>query len=245
MSYEVSENRYKPLLENVQEYFTKANQSIWDKRNKIKIIPFLNEEIAVKSFKIPHSINKIAYTLFRPSKARRSYENSIRIRAFVPKPIGYREFKKWGLLHESYFLSEKYAYDFTIREVLTDTSFRDKQNIFIQFVAFTHALHQENVHHLDYSPGNILIKKCATGTYEFKVVDVNRMQFQSLSKQARIESFSKLWASDEDLTQIVQAYAKLSDIEVSEAVNIALLASQRHKKRKNFKKRLKGKKVVD
>lgn len=245
MKYEVSEDKYKTLLENIQEYFIQTNHSIWDKRNKIKIVSFRNKEIAVKSFKIPHIINKIAYTLWRPSKAQRSYENSLRIREFVPKPIGYSEFKKWGLLNESYFLSENYIYDFTIREVLTDTSFLDKENIFIQFAAFTYALHQKNIHHLDYSPGNILIKKLSDDTYEFKVIDVNRMQFKSLSKEDRVKGFSKLWAKDEDLVQIVQAYAKISDLEENKAVNLALKASHRHKNKKNFKKRLKGKKVVN
>ena len=190
-------------------------------------------------------MNKIAYTFFRDSKAKRSYDNSMKILEFVPKPIGYAEYKKFGLLHDSYFLCEKYAYDFTIREPLIRDDFEDRENIFKQFSVFTHALHLKGVVHLDYSPGNILIKKMDDDTYEFKIIDVNRMQFKNLTDIECLENFSKLWAQDKDLSIIIDSYAKLIKMHADEAFNSAVKASQKHKDKKNLKKRLKGKKVVD
>ena len=168
----------------------------------------------------------------------------MKILEFVPKPIGYAEYKKLGLLYDSYFLCEKYAYDFTIREPLIQDDFEDRENIFKQFAVFTHALHMQGVKHLDYSPGNILIKRL-DDIYEFKIIDVNRMQFKTLTAIEQLENFSKLWAQDNDLSLIVDAYAKLIEMDAKEAFNIALQASQKHKDKKNLKKRLKGKKVVD
>lgn len=43
-------------------------------RNVIKIFDVEGVAINIKSFKIPNSINKVAYRYFRKSKARRSYE---------------------------------------------------------------------------------------------------------------------------------------------------------------------------
>jgi len=238
MKYKVSDKQYEVLVKGIRRYFSEATNSIWDKRNKIKIISFSSEEITIKSFKIPHFINKIAYTFLRDSKAQRSYENSLRIKAFVPKSIGYAEFKKFGLIHDSYFLCEKYAYDFTIRELLTQKDFKDKENIFDQFAAFTYALHQEGVEHLDYSPGNILIKKMSEGHYEFKIIDVNRMRFKRLTQEECLGNFSKLWAKAEDLEIIIKAYAKHAKIDTKKALQIAAEASQKHKDKKNFKKKM-------
>ena len=244
MKYEVSDACYSPLIKNIRNYFLESKNSIWERRNKIKIISFGNEDLTVKSFKVPHFLNRIVYTFFRDSKAKRSYDNSMKIVEFVPKPVGYAEYDKLGLLHDSYFVCEKYAYDFTIREVLLQEDFESREDIFTQFAAFTHALHLRGVEHLDYSPGNILIKR-VNSSYEFKIIDVNRMQFKTLSDRERLENFSKLWAKDEDLFLIIDSYAKLIKMDRDEAFAIALRASQKHKDKKNFKKRLKGKKVVD
>ena len=245
MKYKVRDALYNDLIKNIRAYFSEAKNNIWDKRNKIKIISFDKEDITIKSFKIPHFINKIAYTFFRDSKAKRSYDNSMKILEFVPKPIGYTEYKKLGLLYDSYFLCEKYAYDFTIREPLIQHDFEDRENIFKQFAVFTHALHMQGVKHLDYSPGNILIKKMSDDTYEFKIIDVNRMAFKVLTHEEQMQNFSKLWARDEDLICMVGAYVKCIDMDERKAISIALSASQKHKDKKNLKKRLKGRKVVD
>ena len=83
------------------------------------------------------------YTFFKPSKAKKSYENSVKICDFVPKPIGYIEFERFGLIGESYFISENFSYDFTIREVLKDTNFKDRENIFKTFAKFSFELHKK------------------------------------------------------------------------------------------------------
>ena len=244
MKLKVLDERYRSLLETIREHFHEAKQSIWDKRNKIKIVHFGDKEITVKLFKTPHMINKLAYTFIRPSKAARSYENSLRIKAFVPLPIGYVEYKKFGLIHDSYFVSEHYNYDFTIREPLSQKEFPDKEAILEQFAHFTYRLHEAGVEHLDYSPGNILIKQISKDQYECKVIDVNRMKFRDLTMQERLENFAKLWADDEDLSIIIGAYTQMCGWERAKAIEIACKASQQHKEKTNFKKKLKGKKVV-
>jgi len=246
MNYEAPNERQKDLIVNIRDYFNQQeSKTIFNQRNTIKIVPFESKKYVVKSFKIPHLINQIAYGLFRDGKAKKSYFNSIKIIDFVPAPIGYIEFKKASLLKDSYFLSEPFEYDFTIREPLTTADYNNKELIYKSLAKFTHRLHQKGVLHLDYSPGNILIKEHKFG-YEFKVIDVNRMEFKKeLTKEERLENFAKLWASDEDLTMIIKEYAKLAKLDENEALIIAIKASQKHKNRINLKKRLKGKKVVD
>ncbi|MDQ1244910.1 MAG: hypothetical protein QG565_1250 [Campylobacterota bacterium] len=238
------EKKYIDLLKNIQNYFNTSQDSIHKARNEIKIIDFEGKEFVVKSFKIPNILNKLVYTVFRDSKAKKSYENSIKIIDFVPKPIGYIEFKKFGLIDESYFVSENFKYDFTIREPLRDDNFENKKEIFKAFARFTYDIHKNGILHLDYSPGNILIKK-ENGSYIFKIVDINRMEFKPLNLDDRLKNFSKLWAKDEDLEIIVKEYARLIESDEEGCLRIALKESQAHKNRKNAKKRLRGEAVVD
>jgi serine/threonine protein kinase len=236
--------KHLPLLNNIQSHFKNSSNSIHKARNEIKVINYEDHEYVIKSFKVPHLLNKIVYTFFRDSKAKKSYENSVKIIDFVPKPISYIEFKKFGLIHDNYFVSENFNYDFTIREPLLDVNFEEKEEIFKQFALFTYQLHEQGIYHLDYSPGNILIKK-EKDTYTFKIVDINRMQFKPLTIEERLKNFAKLWAKDEDLKLIIKAYVQLIQKDENDCIEKALYYSQKHKDKKNFKKRLKGEKVVD
>lgn len=244
MKYSVIDNKYLGLIEKIRDYFLNATQVMYEGRNSLKIIEYDDIELVVKSFKIPHIINKIAYTFFRDSKAKKSYKNSIRVSRFTPAPIGYVEYFRFGFLFDSYYVCKSYDYDFTIREPLVNKEFKDKEELFKAFARFTYELHNHDIEHLDYSPGNILIKK-HHDMYEFKIIDVNRMHFKYLTSNERLKNFSKLWARDEDLKIIIKYYAKLINMDEKEAISIALKASQKHKDKKNLKKRLKGKKVVD
>lgn len=239
MRYSWVDERYSTLVKKSREYFENAKYSLWNERNKIKVVVLGQEEITLKSFKVPHFINRIVYRFFRASKAKKSYENSLKIVDFVPKPIGYVEYFRFGILGESYFLCEKFAYDFTVREPLLDDAFPDRERLFQAFAIFSFTLHEKGILHLDYSPGNILVKQ-REGQFLFKIVDVNRMRFQKLDVEQRLRNFSKLWAEDRDLESIIRVYAKLIDEDEERCLKVALYYSHIHKKSKERKKKLLG-----
>ncbi|RXJ94285.1 hypothetical protein CRU94_08915 [Arcobacter sp. AHV-9/2010] len=234
----------KNFVKNIKIFFQKNNNTIHKARNEIKVINYENRDFVVKSFKVPHIINKFVYTFFKSSKAKKSYDYALKIEKFTPKPIGYIEFYENFLINDSYFVSEKFDYDFTIREPLLDINFPNKNEIFKAFAKFTFDLHENGIYHLDYSPGNILIKK-ENGNFIFKIVDINRMKFFDLELSDRLKNFSKLWAKDEDLEVIIKEYARFLQKNEKELVSKALDFSHKHKAKINFKKRLKGKKIVD
>jgi serine/threonine protein kinase len=244
MKFKTKSKYFNEFIKNIRQYFSLSKDSIHKARNEIKVVDFENTDLVVKSFKVPNFINKIVYTFFKDSKAKKSYDNSIKIIDFVPKPIGYIEFDSFGLIADSYFISESFNFDFTIREPLLDAEYDDKENIFKEFAKFTYKLHENNILHLDYSPGNILIKKDSDG-YTLKIVDINRMKFKELTIDERLENFNKLWAKDEDMKSIISEYSKLMGKDSEYCINKAIYYSQKNKDFKNFKKRLKGKKVVD
>ena len=234
---------YKSFLLHIKDYFSKSETTIHKARNELKIIECNGIDTVVKCFKVPNIINKIAYSFFRDSKAKKSYDYSLKIGDFTPKPIGYIEFYESALLTNSYFVSEKFDYDFTIREPLLDDDFENKDEILKAFARFSYSLHEYGIFHKDYSPGNILIKK-VNDDYEFKIVDINRMQFGTLDMEQRALNFSKLWARDDELTIMAKEYLTLYDTNESFIERVCFY-SNKNKRIKNFKKRLKGQKVTD
>ena len=80
--------------------------------------------------------------------------------------------------------------------------------------------------------------------YTFKRVDINRMNFFDLDEDNRAKNFSKLWADDAILTTIALEYKK--NFNCSENfIEQVLEYSNKHKRVKTLKKKLKGKDVND
>ncbi|PHM17696.1 MAG: hypothetical protein CJD30_05590 [Sulfuricurvum sp. PD_MW2] len=230
----------KESFENIQSIFSQDNHSIHKARNELKIIELAGVKTVVKSFKVPHLINRIVYTFFRHSKAYKSYHNALRLQELgisTPQPIALIEFFSTGLLADSYFISEWFNYDFTIRTPLLEP-LEDREAIFTAFAAYTYDLHQKGVWHLDYSPGNILIKRTGQG-YQFSIVDINRMTFRTITPLEGCENFNKLWAFDDELEIMAREYARLSGLDEAKTIAEMKRHNDANKRVKNFKKRLK------
>lgn len=234
----VEEEKFTPFLTDIEKYFTQSSDSIHKARNELKIIPYHDKQYVVKAFKVPNVINRFAYRFIRSSKAKRAYENALKIKSFTPKPIGYIEFYRFGLLAESYFVSEYFAYDFTIREPIEDKGFPDRKSILKAFGAFTYALHEAGIYHKDYSPGNVLVQKIKEA-YHFQIVDINRMSFEKLDLNKRMLNFSKQGLCTDDLKIVISSYAKQVGIVSEKLLVQAKGFSELHQKRLLRKRALK------
>lgn len=228
-------------LINIDKQFDISGKSIHKARNELKIIQKDAYEFVVKSFKIPNLVNKIAYTFFRDSKAKKSYLNAVKLQTLdiaTPEPVAYIEFYKNSLLDKSYFISVREKYDFTIREVFHH-KVDNYEEILKQFTKFTYELHIKGVWHVDYSLGNILITK-EKEHYKFSLVDINRMIFKKISPTDGLKNFNKFWAKDEnDLIIIAKEYARLANFDEQLAIKIVQDEANKLMRFKNNKKRLK------
>ncbi len=244
--YEIN---FKDFLLNIKFYFKENSQTIHKARNELKIIQYNNINTVVKAFKVPNIINQFAYAYIRGSKAKKSYENGIKLIELgvnSPEAIGYIEFYELGLLKESFFISLHQPYDFLIREPLYDENFTDRENIIKQFSNFTYNLHKKDIFHKDYSAGNTLVTDKGNGNYEFSIVDINRMEFRAINTSLAMENFNKLWANESTLTIIAKEYAKISSLGEQECIELILKHDRELKefveRRRNIKAFFKGKK---
>ncbi|WP_072682431.1 lipopolysaccharide kinase InaA family protein [Arcobacter sp. LA11] len=236
---------FEEFLFNIKNYFFKNLKTIHKARNELKVIDYDSVSTVVKAFRIPNKINQVVYAYFRDSKAKKSYQNAITLEKLginTPSPIGYIEFYEGLLFKESFFISKKFDYDYTIREPLRNKQLENREEIIKEFVKFTYNLHQNNVYHKDYSAGNTLVVKKDDGSYEFSVVDINRMQFKFINLELGLDNFAKLWLDDDDIVLIASEYAFLGNYEKEQAIEILRKSDKKLKSFVAFKRKIRGRK---
>jgi serine/threonine protein kinase len=106
------------------------------------------------------------------------------------------------------------------------------------FAAFSWQLHEKGVYHIDYSPGNVLIKK-EKDRYIFSIVDVNRMKFITFDNDLRFKNLSRFSASLKDTDFIAQKYASLANIDTTYAVEKLRYYHNRHQQYRQRKEKFK------
>ena len=205
----------KDVLSFIKEFNSDSGTLFGEgQRNKIKLFELEGKTINIKSFKIPHLINKIAYKYFRKSKARRSFEYATTLLEKgigTPQPIAYFENYDAIGLKDSYYVSEHLKCELTFRELVEIPDFPDHENILRQFTQFSFNLHENGIEFLDHSPGNTLIKKAIEGKYHFFLVDLNRMEFhESMSFEVRMKNLCRLTPKKEMIAVMSNEYSKLS-----------------------------------
>lgn len=182
-------------------------------RNTIKTVKLSNGTlINIKSFKRPNLINQFAYRFIRKSKARRSFEYAqyLMERGLgTPHPIAFFEAPKLLAFDTSFYVCEHLDYDFMYRDLVAyDQHFENRDEILREFVRFTFRLHENQVEFLDHSPGNTLIVE-NENTYDFYIVDLNRMNIGPLTTDDRIKNFAKLTHREDVMKVMSSEYARL------------------------------------
>ena len=212
-------------------------------RNVIKIVTLSGSKINIKAFKKPNLINKIVYKFFRKSKAQRSFEYANKLTELgvgTPKPIAYFEHSNMLFFGQSFYVSEHLDCDLTYRELTKDFNIPDYDIILRAFTRFTFGLHQKNIHFLDHSPGNTLIKKNGDH-YEFYLVDLNRMKFAPMDFETRVKNFSRLTIHESMVQVMSDEYAKCSGEDYNKIFDLMWKKTEAFQEKFHKKKRLKKK----
>ena len=213
-------NHLSDWIKEIPSLFSTQGETIYKGRNELKVFDTDFGKMVIKSFRIPHIINRFAYSFLRLSKAERSYNYSMEIlkRGFqTPQPIAYLELFKKGLISESYYVSGYSDYismkSFTFIKKLTEEDIE----ILKAFARFTAQLHEKEIYHKDYSNGNILYKK-ENETVLFDLVDVNRVQFKKVTEAMAYKSFHRMDFSIEMLKIVAEEYALQCHLDVEKSI---------------------------
>jgi len=223
--------------------FDSSGEGIKDARNKLKLFQLNNTVVNIKSFKIPNLINQIVYRFFRKGKAQRSFEYAKKLTQLgigTPKPIAFYEFTTLLLFKRSFYVSEQLEYDLSYRELSRNLDYPDHENILRAFTRFTFDLHEKGIHFLDHSPGNTLIIKRGTD-YDFYLVDLNRMNFETMDFTTRIKNFSRLTKHKSMVAIMSDEYAKCIEENYDTIFDLMWQSTQEFQNKFNRKKRLKKK----
>ena len=235
------ESKSSQILGFIARFKDEGMNVFQGERNSIKSFDLDGKKINIKSFKKPNSFNSIIYKYVRKSKAKRSYEYAERllnVGILTPFPIAYiEEFSTFGL-EQSYYISQHIDYDFDFRELIHQPQFPDRVNILQQFTEFTFKLHENNVNFFDHSPGNTLIVKKDDHHYDFYLIDLNRMSFESMNFDKRMHNFRRLWLSKTMIKIMADTYSKLYHKGYYETYDLMLKYS-REFQRKIDKKKIK------
>lgn len=215
------------------------------KRNIVKAVSLNGKEVNIKAFKVPNALNKIVYRFFRKSKAERSFyyaQELLKRGIDTPAPVAYAEEVTSMAFLKSFYISEQLDYDLTFRDL--DLQKKGHEVILRAFTRFTFKLHEKGIEFLDHSPGNTLIQ-INQDAYIFYLVDLNRMNFKTMSYNERLRNFERL--SREKIVYEVMAdeYAKIINKPSAEVFEQMWHYNQvffdRRQKNARLKQKLKGK----
>ncbi len=230
-SFEASDLYDAEEVFSMPEDFVSSGLTIYKGRNELK--KFDGKGWVVKSFKAPNIFRAIIYGWLTKSKARRSFEyGSLLLEKGInnPKPIGYVENRAFGLLKDSYYISECSACGHTFWDLIKNKEFENREEILRAIGIFTAKMHEAGVIHKDYSAGNILFS--SSKPYKIEVVDLNRLTFKkNVSSNEGIKNFERLNIDKAALEVMAEAYAEARGFDVAECKeNIVKMRWYKHVK---------------
>lgn len=129
--------------------------------------------------------------LLLPSKAKREWEvakEAERRGLPVPKPLGWIERRRFGLLQESIYLSEAVKSEaVSAEEVLKDAP----SGVIQRFARTVRAIHDQGIYHLDLHAGNLL-----WDGERFLLIDLHRARIlKGLSQEQRLRNMAQIFHS--------------------------------------------------
>lgn len=221
------------------------------RRNLIKLFEAPDgTQLNVKRYQKPNLISNIVYsTGLRSPKGRRAFKYPIILHERgieTPEPVAYIEERCCGLLGYSYFISLQCPYQHRLYELgnATEDVFAPMAKALAAFAAH---MHDCEVLHLDFSPGNVLWEKTTVHSpnteekykYRFSIVDINRMRFGPVSMKDGCNSFVRLWGPKHFIELLTKEYAQLRGFDTEAALSYTM------DKRKQFWLRYQKKREIE
>lgn len=218
-----------------------------NKRNVVEKVTVAGEEFVVKRYKQPPLVNRVAYCLFRKSKARRAYEYAIKLLncgVDTPFPVACFEFYSNGLFDNGVFISKYVPYSLLENVYEESPSVEEREKILDGFVDFMLSVHKKGIMPMDMNGGNIFYHKDEeTGRYMYALTDINRMKFGvSLGLVDMAFSFEQCFTDLDRLMDLARIYADKIEQHIIVVLYYILFFRMRRAERTRLKKKILNKK---
>ena len=201
----------KEFISSIPHLFEQGDgKVIYKGRNELRSFVHNGIEYIVKSYRRPNFINRFIYGIFRPSKAKRSYENALRLLEAgvgTPFPVAYINIRSSLLFDKSYFICLKSRCSHVYSQ-LFEQKFEEEDEVLREIGRVTAILHNNGMAHLDYGRGNILFENLE-GKIIIELVDLNRMYFGPLDMTKGCKNLERLPATPRMHEMLAGEYAKM------------------------------------
>jgi tRNA A-37 threonylcarbamoyl transferase component Bud32 len=225
------------FLQLLPEWFAKGKAVLYAERNVIKrfAVDHTDEilnRVVVKRFKFPNMAQRIVYSFFRDSKAKRAFRNATELHRrgiSTPREIACVEQWKNGLFAYGYYVSGSDDAP-PIREKLIEQADFDRV-MAEDFAAFAAGLHTKGILHHDLNSTNVLYHK-AGGRYRFSVIDINRMDFlpegEEPSRHACFDNLTRFTGRMDLFEYVARCYARERGWDAGETIEEAIAVKNKH-----------------
>lgn len=214
---------------------------IYKSRNTVKIFNVDEKKIVVKRFRRPLFHQRIDYTFFRPSKAKRAYMYGLKLLSLgisTPEPIAYVEEYKCGLFYQGYFISVFFQDPDT--RLLRD-KIEGHEDLIDALTHFYVNMHQKGFMHGDTNLSNFLYRKDEkTGTYHITTIDINRSSFvKNPSREKCLYNLMRVTHVRPTMERIVQRYSELRNWDAVDSIRYVTQKLEAFEKKKEMHRRIK------
>lgn len=225
--------RYEHLrdyLSTLPQRFEHEGMTIYEQRNCIKVFEAPDGTLLnVKRYHVPRSVNRLVYSLgLRQPKGWRAYTYPERLKLAgidTADPVAYFEERRGGLLGYTYFVSLQCEGMRTLYDVARMDS--GYELLAEELGNFTAHLHEQQILHLDYTPGNILWRQEDLGVFHFVLIDINRMRFGAVSQREGCKNVCRLWGPKHFIELFAKHYALSRGFDVEDTVALILRYRER------------------
>lgn len=210
-AYAESARRIREIADN----FDSEGYLIYKGRNTLRRVDAEGRQLVVKRYKKPNIFQRVAYTWFQPSKARRAFDYGARLLSIgidTPAPAAWIERRRGGMTSEYFFFSE--PTDATsMAELATDGSPlpADAADALARFLA---SMHSRGFLHGDLNLSNILFTRTDGGAFNFTVIDTNRSKWtdREPTEKERVENLVRLSHNRTLLSDVARRYAAITGL---------------------------------
>ena len=213
---------YGEQIAEIPKKFNRSSSTLHLGRNVIKKLEIKQTsgeriDIVVKAFATPGRLKGFIHANILQSKAKCSKINAEHLLEMgipTPAPIASIEELNFHCIQHSFYACRFWYHNYDLGASLYrgEAQGLKSQLLLEKLVPFTLEQHNKGILHLDYNPGNILVRVRGE-KIEFSLVDLNRLKFKMLEMEDRINGLVRLSPIKETINKVGMLYSNNMGIE--------------------------------